>query len=247
MNIKFNICQAVAVGCGKDILCSIPRLDIIGADNVKGRLQVHTGHSLAIQRTNTRNLQPSSADAQPVPESHLALRLQSALHFQFQSYDYDLTVVAQRYQAVPRIARIERIRAEIGVSSGQQPGFARVTMSNVILPQQNDRYLRIHQLERAEIWNVMVNGNQCSKLIQFVDKKLAGLRTVLVPIPGDSLDDAEKPHHVEISYGFPTAMQDVDGSNSSIELVVPAVNLPVGEYMVVASLPRLPDGMIYSL
>ncbi|KAG0044137.1 hypothetical protein BGZ83_010632 [Gryganskiella cystojenkinii] len=236
VNIKFNISQAVTVGCGKDILSSIPRIDVLGALNVKGRIQVHTGHNLAIQRTISHNVQLSPAEAQLIPDSNLALRLQSALHFQFQSSDYNLTVVAQRYQAVPRIARIERIRAEIGVSSGQQPGFARVTLSNVILPQQNDRYLRIHQLERAEIWNVMVNGNQCSKLIQYVDKRQQGLRTVLVPIPGEAMDDAEKPHQVEISYGFHTSVQDEDGDSTIVDLVVPAVNLPVGEYLVVARL-----------
>ncbi|KAG0299935.1 hypothetical protein BGZ98_009631 [Dissophora globulifera] len=250
IHIDMRVSQAVSVGYGKDITCHVPKIRVHGSSLDKGRIHVYTSNDLVVQRCNTRNIESSTADSHSPLEDGTSTRHQPILRFQYQSSDYDLAVVAQRYQALARIARIERIRAEIGISGQQQPGFARIVLSNIVLPQQDDSYLRVYQLDGAEVWNVLVDGKPCSKSIQFTDKKPSGQRTVLIPIP-EASPDSDDLHQVEISYGFNTldreSEDDVDEEAviSTIKLVVPGFSLPVGEYVVVASLPKLDKDVDY--
>ncbi|KAF9092200.1 hypothetical protein BGX29_010573 [Mortierella sp. GBA35] len=251
VNLRFQACQAVNVGYGKDIVCHTPKVRIVGATTDKGQIHVYTNNDLMIQRFFSTHLVE-----QPLVDSHLHLedtllgRHPNALHFQYQTSDYSLAVTAQRYQALARIARIERVRVEIGLSAQQQPGFARVTISNIVLPQQDDPYLRLCQLDGAEIWSVLVDGYPCSKTIQLQDQKKSGQRTVLIPLPEESSSDNEPLHQVEVSYGFNSfdLLEEASGEetlSSAMRLVVPGFTLPVGEYIVVASLPKLPQDMDY--
>ncbi|KAF8940262.1 hypothetical protein BGZ58_007153 [Dissophora ornata] len=250
VHVGIRVGQAVSVGYGKDIICHIPKIKVQGASMDKGRIRIHTSNDLVIQRCDTRLMEASPADDHSKLEDGVSTRHQPVLHFQYQSSDYELAVVAQRYQALARIARIERVRAEIGVSGQQQPGFARIVLSNVVLPQQDDPYLRVYQLDGAEVWNVLVDGKPCSKSIQFMDRKPSGQRTILVPIPEES-SDSNNLHQVEISYGFNTldreSEEDLGEETviSTIKLAVPGFNLPVGEYVVVANLPKLEKDMDY--
>ncbi|KAG0372724.1 hypothetical protein BGX24_012658 [Mortierella sp. AD032] len=249
VNIRFQACQAVNVGYGKDILCHMPNVRVVGARTDKGRIHLYTNNDLMIREVNNRLVEETLID------SHLSLEdnpsQPNARHFQYQTSDYCLAVIAQRYQALARIARIERVRVEIGLSAQQQPGFARMILSNVVLPQQDDPYLRLYQLEGAEIWSVLVDGYPCSKSIQLQDQRLSGHRTVLVPIPEEaSLDNEAAMHQVEISYGFNSfdlleEESDEETASSAMRLVVPAFSLPVGEYIVVANLPKLLHDMDY--
>ncbi|KAF9900109.1 hypothetical protein BX616_002687 [Lobosporangium transversale] len=247
VQISIRVGQAVCVGYGKDILCNIPKIHVHGATWDKGRIHVHASSDLMIQRFNARLLETSHVDGHSQLEEGLSGRHPSILHFQYQSTDYRLAVVAQRYQAVARIARIERVRAEIGIGGQRQPGFARITLSNVVLPQYDDPYLRVYQLDGAEIWNVLVDGKPCGKSIMYMDRKSAGQRTVMIPIPEESLNGNDL-HQIEISYGFNTFdcdQEDMEDETLGIKLVVPGFSLPVGEYVVVASLPKLARGIDY--
>ena len=247
VHISVHVGQAVSVGYGKDITCHIPKLRIHGTSMDRGRIHICTSNDLVIQRSHPRLLESLPVDGHSLLEDGMAARHHPVLQYQYQSPAYELAVVVQRYQALGRIARIERVRAEIGVSNHQQPGFARIVLSNIVLPHQDDSYLRVYQLDGAEVWSVLVNGKPCSKSIQFMDRRTAGQRTILIPIPEDSPDN-DNPHQVEISYGFNTFERThEDGLNdeslmSTIKLVVPGFNLPVGEYVVVASLPKLEQG-----
>ncbi|KAG0370464.1 hypothetical protein BGZ54_006240 [Gamsiella multidivaricata] len=251
VDIHVSICvaQAVSVGYGKDITCLIPRFQVQGVSEDKGRIHVHTNNDLVVQRCIARNVESSPLDSHSPLDDGSSTRHQPVLHFHYQSFEYRLAVIAQRYQALARIARIERVRAEIGVSSQQQPGFARIVLSNIVLPQQDDPYLRVYQLDGAEVWSVLVNGKPCLKSIQFTDRKSAGQRTVLIPI--EESVESESPHQVEISYGFNTLDReheedlDEEAVMSTIKLVVPGFSLPVGEYVVVANLPKLDEDMDY--
>ncbi|KAF9356718.1 hypothetical protein BGX26_004874 [Mortierella sp. AD094] len=250
VHVRVRVGQAVSVGYGKDISCNIPRIQVHGASLDKGRIHIHTSNDLVIQRCNTRYLESPPIDGHSLPDDNSSARHPPMLRFQYQSSDYQLTVIAQRYQAIARIARIERIKAEIGVSGQQQPGFARVLLTNVVLPHQDDSYLRVHQLDGAEIWNVLVDGKPCAKSIQFTERKSGSQRTIMIPISED-VSDSDNLHQVEISYGFNTVDRDQEEDlgdetvNPTIKLVVPGFNLPVGEYVVVASLPKLPKDMDY--
>ncbi|KAF9985794.1 hypothetical protein BGZ65_009878 [Modicella reniformis] len=250
VHVNIRVAQAVCVGYGKDITCHIPKLRVHGTSLDNGQIHVCTSSDLVIQRSNMRLLEPLPADNHSSLEDGVATRHQPVLQYQYQSPVYELAVVVQRYQALTRIARIERVRAEIGVSNHQQPGFARIVLSNIVLPQQDDPYLRVYQLDGAEVWTVLVDGKPCSKSIQFMDRRTAGQRTILVPIPEESPDN-EKLHQVEISYGFNTFDRaheenlDNESLMSTIKLVVPGFNLPVGEYVIVASLPKLEQGVDY--
>ncbi|KAF9288636.1 hypothetical protein BGZ68_010849 [Mortierella alpina] len=253
VNVTFRMGQAVSVGYGKDIDCLTPKITVLNATEDRGRIHVHTSNSLVVQRCDTRSLEAVPHESQSPLEENSTSGQQPVLHFQYQSPDYQLSVVAQRYQALARIARIERIHVEVGVSAKQQPGFARVVLSNIVLPQQDDSYLRVYQLDGAEIWSVLVDGKPCSKSIQTKDRRSTAQRTVLIPIPEDALndDDNDNTHHVEISYGFNTVDHELEEElgdetpSSAIKLVVPGFNLPVGEYRVVASLPKLSKDMDY--
>ncbi|KAG0201289.1 hypothetical protein BGX28_005841 [Mortierella sp. GBA30] len=251
VNISFRIGQAVSVGYGKDIGCLLPKICILDVSEDKGLIHVHTSNSIVVQRCNTRLLESAYIDDHSPLQDNSAARQQPELHFQYQSPDYQLSVIVQRYQALARIARIERIHAEIGVSARQQPGFARVILSNIVLPQQDDAYLRVYQLDGAEIWSVLVDGKPCSKSIQMKDRKSTAQRTVLIPIPQESQEESDNTHQVEISYGFNTVDHELEEElgdellSSAIKLVVPGFNLPVGEYLVVASLPKLSKDMNY--
>ncbi|KAI1304276.1 hypothetical protein EDD11_005230 [Mortierella claussenii] len=250
VHVSIRIAQAVSVGYGKDILCNIPKIRVHGATADKGRIQIHTSNDFVIQRCNTRLLEASPTESHLQLEESQSTRHQPTLRFQYSSVDHQLTVIVQRYQALSRIARIERVRAEIGVGGQQQPGFARIVLSNIVLPQQDDPYLRVYQLDGAEVWNVLVDGKPSAKSIQFMDRKSAGQRTVLVPIPDES-SKSDNLHQVEISYGFNTFEREQNDcsvdepASPSIKLVVPGFNLPVGEYVVVASLPKLAQDMDY--
>ncbi|KAF9564005.1 hypothetical protein EC968_004650 [Mortierella alpina] len=253
VNVTFRMGQAVSVGYGKDIDCHTPKITILEATEDRGRIRVHTSNNLVVQRCNTRSLETIPCENHSLLEDSSTSGQQPVLHFQYQSPAYQLSVVAQRYQALARIARIERIHVEVGVSAKQQPGFARVVLSNIVLPQQDDSYLRVYQLDGAEIWSVLVDGKPCSKSIQTKDRRSTAQRTVLIPIPEDALndDDSDNTHHVEISYGFNTVDHELeeelgdDTLSSAIKLVVPGFSLPVGEYLVVASLPKLAKDMDY--
>ncbi|KAF9963013.1 hypothetical protein BGZ70_007722 [Mortierella alpina] len=252
-NVTFRMGQAVSVGYGKDIDCHTPKIKVLDATEDRGRIHVHTSNSLVVQRCNTRSLETIPNESHSPLEDNSTSGQQPVLHFRYESPDYQLSVVAQRYQALARIARIERIHVEVGVSAKQQPGFARVVLSNIVLPQQDDSYLRVYQLDGAEIWSVLVDGKPCSKSIQTKDRRSTAQRTVLIPIPEDTVndDDSDNTHHVEISYGFNTVDHELeeelgdDTLSSAIKLVVPGFSLPVGEYLVVASLPKLAKDMDY--
>ncbi|KAG0261875.1 hypothetical protein BG011_000572 [Mortierella polycephala] len=253
VNIRFRVGQIVSVGYGKDITCHIPKVHVHGASEDKGQIHVHTSNDLAVQRCNTHLLESCPTDKQLLLDETLATRHQAVQHYRYQSSEYRLSVVAHRCQTLARIARIERVRAEIGVGAQQQPGFARVVLTNVVLPQQDDPYLRLFELDGAEIWSVLVNGKQCSKSLQYTDRKSTMQRTVLIPIPDDSLGDNEddSAHQVEISYGFNTFdhVPDTEWGDEApptcMKLIIPGFNLPVGEYLVVASLPKLARDMEY--
>lgn len=248
VNIRFQACQAVNVGYGKNIVCHTPKVRIAGASTDKGRIHVYTNNDLMIRGVSPHLVDETFVDCNsPLEDSVSSVRYPNERHFQYQNIDYCLAVTAQRYQALARIARIERVRVEIGLSAQQQPGFARAVLSNVVLPQQDDPYLRLYQLDGAEIWSVLVDGYPCSKSIQLQDQKLSGQRTVLIPLPEESALDNEAMHQVEISYGFNSfdLLEEVSGeetASSAMRLVVPGFSLPVGEYIVVASLPKLPQG-----
>ncbi|KAF9110236.1 hypothetical protein BGX27_006628 [Mortierella sp. AM989] len=252
LHVHVRVGQAVGVGYYKDIPCNIPKIQVHGARLDKGRIHIHTSSDIMIQRPRciTHHLESSLIDGHSLPEDFLSTRHQQNQHYQYQSSDYRLTVVVQRYQTISRIARIEMIKAEIGVSGRQQQGFARVILSNVVLPQQDDPYLRIYQLEGAEIWSVLVDGSPCAKSVQSMGKKSGGQHTIMVPIP-EGTTDSDNSHQVEISYGFNTVDreqgEDLDDEtvNPTIRLAVPGFNIPVGEYLVVASLPKLPKDMDY--
>ncbi|KAF9397052.1 hypothetical protein BGX21_009329, partial [Mortierella sp. AD011] len=250
VHVRARVGQAVSVGYGKDISCNIPRIQVHGASLDKGRIHIHTSNDLVIQRCNTRYLESPPIDGHSLLDDNSSTRHPPMLRFQYQSSDYQLVVIAQRYQGIARIARIERIKAEIGVSGQHHPGFARVLLTNVVLPYQDDSYLRVYQLDGAEIWNVMVDGKPCTKSIQFTERKSGSQRTIMIPISED-VSDSDNLHQVEISYGFNTVDrdqgEDLDDEtvNPMIKLVVPGFNLPVGEYVVVASLPKLPKDMDY--
>ncbi|KAF9584722.1 hypothetical protein BGW38_005410 [Lunasporangiospora selenospora] len=282
VDVKFRVCQEVTVGYGRDIVCFMPKVRVLGAVENKGKIHLQTGNDLVVQRCNLRLLEncpfsdplaphqllDEDRDYEPVQKRPNS---SSGLEFQFHSASYQLSVIVHRYQSLARIARIERVHAEIGVSARQQPGFARVTLTNVVLASADDTFLRILQLDGAEIWNVVVDGQPCSKSIQIMDRKpSSGQRTVLVPIPNrnhknnsdsggielvsaDAVSD-DTPHQVEISYGFNTVEveqsahdsdQEEEGPGYAIKIVVPGFNLPVGEYSVVASLPKLSQGLDY--
>ncbi|KAF9986735.1 hypothetical protein BGZ75_001491 [Mortierella antarctica] len=253
VHVAFRMGQAVSVGYGKDIDCDTPKITVLGTTEDRGRIHVHTSNSLVVQRCNTRSLETAPYESHSPLEDNSPSGQQPVLQFHYQSPDYQLSVVAQRYQALARIARIERIHVEVGVSAKQQPGFARVVLSNIVLPQQDDSYLRVYQLDGAEIWSVLVDGKPCSKSIQTKDRRSTAQRTVLIPILEDTLndDDNDNTHHVEISYGFNTVDHELeeelgdDTLSSAIKLVVPGFSLPVGEYLVVASLPKLAKDMDY--
>ncbi|KAF8934286.1 hypothetical protein BGZ52_005161 [Haplosporangium bisporale] len=248
IRVNFCVSQPVTVGYGQDITCSIPRIRVQGATNSTGRVQVSSSNDLLIQRSNTRQIETILADS-PLYRDDAMINKRQGTQYQYSSSDYDLSVVVHRYKTLSRIARIERIRAEIGVSSRRQPGFAKVTLSDVVLPEQDDSYLRIYQLDGAEIWSITVDGKPCSKSVQLLDRKVAGNRTVLVPIPS-SPQDTDQQHSVEISYGFDSVDHDFVGGDDSvldspIRLLIPGFSLPVGEYIVVANLPRLDRGFDY--
>lgn len=250
VNMRFQACQAVNVGYGKNIVCHTPKVRIAGASTDKGRIHVYTNNDLMIRGVSPHLVDETFVDCHsPLEDSASLVRYPNERHFQYQTIDYCLAVTAQRYQALARIARIERVRVEIGLSVQQQPGFARAILSNVVLPQQDDPYLRLYQLDGAEIWSVLVDGYPCSKSIQLQDQKSSGRRTVLVPIPEESTLDNEALHQVEISYGFNSfdLLEEASGEESAsaaMRLVVPGFSLPVGEYIVVASLPKLPQGTL---
>ncbi|KAF9123440.1 hypothetical protein BGW39_008971 [Mortierella sp. 14UC] len=248
VNIRFQACQAVNVGYGKDIVCHTPNVRIVGATTDKGRIHLFTNNDLMIREVNSRLVEESPIDSHSPLEDNSSQP--NARHFRYQTSDYYLAVIAQRYQALARIARIERVRVEIGLSAQQQPGFARMILSNIVLPQQDDPYLRLYQLEGAEIWSVLVDGYPCSKSIQLQDQRLSGQRTVLVPIPEEASFENETLHQVEISYGFNSfdlleEESDEETASSAMRLVVPAFSLPVGEYIVVANLPKLSQDLDY--
>ncbi|KAG0075598.1 hypothetical protein BGZ90_009696 [Linnemannia elongata] len=251
VNMRFQACQAVNVGYGKNIVCHTPKVRIAGASTDKGRIHVYTNNDLMIRGVSPHLVDETFVDCHsPLEDSASLVRYPNERHFQYQTIDYCLAVTAQRYQALARIARIERVRVEIGLSAQQQPGFARAILSNVVLPQQDDPYLRLYQLDGAEIWSVLVDGYPCSKSIQLQDQKSSSRRTVLVPIPEESTLDNEALHQVEISYGFNSfdLLEEASGeesASSAMRLVVPGFSLPVGEYIVVASLPKLPQDMDY--
>jgi hypothetical protein len=247
VKIRFNALQAVNVGYGKDIICHTPNVRIVGAATDNGRIRLLTNNDLMIREVKSRFVEETLVDNYSSLEDN-ASQL-NARHFRYQTSDYCLAVIAQRYQALARIARIERVRVEIGLSVQQQPGFARMILSNIVLPQQDDPYLRLYQLEGAEIWSVLVDGHPCSKSIQLQDQRLSGQRTVLVPIPEEASLENEILHQVEISYGFNSfdlleEESDEETASSAMRLVVPAFSLPVGEYIVVANLPKLPQGKL---
>ncbi|KAF9934798.1 hypothetical protein FBU30_000092 [Linnemannia zychae] len=251
VNIHFHAYQGVNVGYGKDIVCHIPKVGVVGTSIDKGRINVYTNNDLTI-RNNDKHLAGSiSVDAlSSLGENVLSERRANTLHFQYQTSDYCIAVIARRFQALARIARIERVRVEIGLSAQQQPGFARAIISNIVLPQQEDHYLRLYQLDGAEIWSVLVDGYACSKSIQRLDQKASGKRIVLVPLPEELSRSNEALHQVEISYGFNSfdLLEKTPGDgmvSSAMKLVVPGFGLPVGEYIVVANLPKLPPGMDY--
>lgn len=246
IRVNFCVSQPVTVGYGQDITCSIPRIRVQGATNSTGRVQVSSSNDLLIQRSSTRQMETILADS-PLYRDDAMINKRQGMQYQYSSPDYDLSVVVHRYKTLSRIARIERIRAEIGVSSRRQPGFAKVTLSDVVLPEQDDLYLRIYQLDGAEIWSITVDGKPCSKSVQLLDRKVAGNRTVLVPIPC-SPQDTDQQHSIEISYGFDSVDHDFIGGDDSvldspIRLLIPGFSLPVGEYIVVANLPRLDRGI----
>ncbi|KAG0100062.1 hypothetical protein BGZ93_004439 [Podila epicladia] len=248
IRVNFCISQPVTVGYGQDITCSIPRIRVQGATISTGRVKVSSSNDLLIQRSNTRQIETILADS-PLYRDDAMINKRQGTQYQYSSPDYDLSVVVHRYKTLSRIARIERIRVEIGVSARRQPGFARVTLSDVVLPEQDDSYLRIYQLDGAEIWSITVDGKPCSKSVQLLDKKVAGNRTVLVPIPS-SPQDMDQQHSIEISYGFDSVDHDFVGGDNSIldspiRLLIPGFSLPVGEYIVIANLPRLDRGFDY--
>jgi hypothetical protein len=250
VNMRFQACQAVNVGYGKNIVCHTPKVRIAGASSDKGRIHVYTNNDLMIRGVSPHLVDETFVDCHsPLDDSASSVRYPNERHFQYQTIDYCLAVTAQRYQALTRIARIERVRVEIGLSAQQQPGFARAVLSNVVLPQQDDPYLRLYQLDGAEIWSVLVDGYPCSKSIQLQDQKSSGQRTVLIPLPEESALDNEALHQVEISYGFNSfdLLEEASGeetASSAMRLVVPGFSLPVGEYIVIASLPKLPQGTL---
>ncbi|KAF9907904.1 hypothetical protein EC991_010417 [Linnemannia zychae] len=248
VNIRFQACQAVNVGYGKDIICHTPNVRIVGAKTDKGWIHLFTNNDLMIREVNSRLVEETLIESHSPLDDNASQP--NARHFRYQTSDYCLAVIAQRYQALARIARIERVRVEIGLSAQQQPGFARMIISNIVLPQQDDPYLRLYQLEGAEIWSVLVDGYPCSKSIQLQDQRLSGQRTILVPIPEEASLDNETLHQVEISYGFNSfdlleEESDEGMASSAMRLVVPAFSLPVGEYIVVANLPKLPQDFDY--
>ncbi|KAF9295021.1 hypothetical protein BGZ74_011008, partial [Mortierella antarctica] len=248
IRVNFCVSQPVTVGYGQDITCSIPRIQVQGATISTGRVQVSSSNDLLIQRSNTRQIETVLSDS-PLYRDDAMINKRQGTQYQYSSSDYDLSVVVHRYKTLSRIARIERIRVEIGVSARRQPGFARVTLSDVVLPEQDDSYLRIYQLDGAEIWSITVDGEPCSKSVQLLDKKVAGNRTVLVPIPS-SPQDTDQQHSIEISYGFDSVDHDFVGGDDSIldspiRLLIPGFSLPVGEYIVIANLPRLDRGLDY--
>lgn len=249
VHVSIRVGQGVNVGYGKDIVCHIPKLRVHGTNTDKGRIHVCTSNDLVIQRSNTHLVESLPSDGPSSLEDGIASRHHPVLQYQYQTPAYELGVVVHRYQALARIARIERVRAEIGVSNPQQPGFARIVLSNIML-SHDDPYLRVYQLDGAEVWSVLVDGKPCSKSIQVTDRKMTGKRAVLVPIPEESTD-SDNLHQVEISYGFNTFdrahEENPDDSSlmSTLRLVVPGFSLPVGEYVVVASLPKLEQGMDY--
>ncbi|KAF9310810.1 hypothetical protein BG003_008078 [Podila horticola] len=248
IRVNFCVSQPVTVGYGQDITCSIPRVRVQGATVSTGRVQVSSSNDLLIQRSNTRQIETILADS-PLYRDDAMINKRQGTQYQYSSSDYDLSVVVHRYKTLSRIARIERIRVDIGVSASRQPGFARVTLSDVVLPEQDDSYLRIYQLDGAEIWSITVDGEPCSKSVQLLDKKVAGNRTVLVPIPS-SPQDVDQLHSIEISYGFDSVDHDFVGGDDNImdsptRLLIPGFSLPVGEYIVVANLPRLDRGFDY--
>ncbi|KAG0033694.1 hypothetical protein BGZ81_007692 [Podila clonocystis] len=248
IRVNFCISQPVSAGYGQDITCSIPQIRVQGATISTGWVQVSSSSDLLIQRSNTRQIETILADS-PLYRDDTIINKRQGTQYRYSSPDYDLSVVVHRYKTLSRIARIERIRVEIGVSARRQPGFARVTLSDVVLPEQDDSYLRIYQLDGAEIWSITVDGEPCSKSVQLLDKKVAGNRTVLVPIPSSPLD-TDQQHSIEISYGFDSVDHDFEGGDDSIldspiRLLIPGFSLPVGEYIVVANLPRLDRGFDY--
>ncbi|KAF9200608.1 hypothetical protein BGZ49_009149 [Haplosporangium sp. Z 27] len=249
VHVRARVVQTVSVGYGKDISCNIPKIQVHGASLDKGWIHIHMSNDLVIQQYHNRNLESPPTDGHPVQDGSSSLAGHPPTsRFKYQSSDYQLSFIVHRYQAISRIARIEKIKAEIGVSGQQQPGFARVLLSNVVLPQQDDSYLRVYQLDGVEIWNILVDGKPCAKSTQFTDRKSGGQRTIMIPIPEEA---SESEHQVEISYGFNTVDRDQDEeldddtANPTIKLVVPGFNLPVGEYVVVASLPKLAKDMDY--
>ncbi|KAG0349090.1 hypothetical protein BG004_001915 [Podila humilis] len=257
--VNYCVSQPVSVGYGRDMTCSIPRIQVQGTQQSTGRVHVSSSNDLLIQRSNTRQMETILADSPLYRDDAMVNRRQGTLQYQYSSADYDLSVVVHRYKTLSRIARIERIRVEVGISARRQPGFARVTLSDVVLPEQDDSFLRIYQLEGAEIWSISVDGAPCSKSVQLVDKKVSSNRTVLIPIPIASGLDLDQPHTIEISYGFDSVDRDfvrdgehMDNDDDSegvydapIRLLVPGFNLPVGEYIVVANLPKLARGHEY--
>ncbi|KAF9431645.1 hypothetical protein BGZ76_011892 [Entomortierella beljakovae] len=250
VQINARVGQAVPVGYGKNISCNIPKVKVQGVNSDKGRIHIHTSNDLVIQRCDKGHLETPPLDCHSVHDDSFSTKHHHNVRFQYQSSDYQLIVIAQRYQALARIARIERINVNIGVSGQQQPGFARVLLENVVLSLQDDSYLRMYQLDGAEIWNVLVDGRPCAKSIQYMDSKSGGQHTIMIPIPEGSPDN-DNLHQVEISYGFNTVDHELEEEkgnetqNTSIKLVVPGFNLPVGEYLVAANLPKLPTDMDY--
>ncbi|KAF9411235.1 hypothetical protein BGZ94_001405 [Podila epigama] len=271
LRVNFCISQAVTVGYGRDIVCSIPRLLVHGAVRSTGRVQVSSSSDLLIQRSSSRQMETILADNPLYRDDAMVNKRQGTLQYQYSSQDYELSVVVHQYQSLSRIARIERIRAEVGVSSRRQPGFARVTLTDVVLPEQDDSYLRVYQLDGAEIWSITVDGEPCTTSVQIHDRRAGGHRTVLIPIPMNTSHEGDQQHTVELSYGFDSVNHglhqeqgqgqeqeqeqgqgqgqgqgDDDAAESPIRLLIPGFSLPVGEYIVVANLPKLESGYEYN-